>query len=833
MLIRDRTNNANQLQEIYRNLRNGEESTSESDHGSIAGRIVARRAFGKLAFFTLRDDSGIIQYRRYCSSTAIASSSQIAYYVRLGEIEAARKLFEQIPNKNIAAWNSIISGYFQNSQPVEAQRLFDEMPERNTVSWNGLISGYIKNGMLKKAREVFDIMPERNVISWTAMVRGYVEEGMVSEAEALFLRMPEKNVISWTVMLGGLIHGGRIDDARRLFDSMPVKDVVTRTTMIGGLCSRGQLDEAREIFDSMRQRNVVSWTTMISGYAQNGKVDVARKLFEVMPEKNEVTWSAMLMGYTQCGRIEDAWELFKAMPTKPVVACNAMIIGLGENGEVSKARNVFELMREKDDGTWSAMIKIYERKGFELEALSLFRLMHREGVRPHFPSLISILSVCASLATLDHGRQIHAQMLRSKFDDDMYLSSVLITMYMKCGDVVKAKIIFDRFSLKDVVMWNSVITGYAQHGLGDHALQVFREMSSSGVQADDITFVGVLSACSYSGKVKEGKQIFELMKSKNIEPTTEHYACMVDLLGRAGQLNEAMNLINEMPVEADAVVWGSLMGACRNHMNPELAEVAAKKLLQLEPNNAGPYVLLSNIYASKGRWGDVANLRKNMRSRKVSKSPGCSWIEVEKEVHMFTGGESKAHPDHMEIIKLWEKLGGMLREAGYNPDGAFALHDVDEEEKAQSLRHHSEKLAVAFGLLKLPEGVPIRGVELRLERPWRRDTMHDLVKETTGIDFNKHAGLTERFELVICGHEMGNAFSQFTDPLDQRERLEEQVRQHAKKKAGLKLLLSPFSRLGNSGRICRWTKAAACDDMVILWMATLSVSDGRGGNCSS
>ncbi|KAK6163797.1 hypothetical protein DH2020_000661 [Rehmannia glutinosa] len=637
------------------------------------------------------------------------TSSQIAYYVRLGEIETARKLFNQTPHKNIASWNSIISGYFQNSKPNEAQRLFDEMPSRNTVSWNGLISGYIKNGMIKKAREVFDTMPERNVISWTAMVRGYVEEGMISEAEALFWCMPERNVISWTVMLGGLIHEGRIEEARRLYGLMPEKDVVTRTSMIGGLCSKGHLDEAREIFDGMRQRNVVSWTTMISGYAQNGKVDVARKLFEVMPERNEVTWTAMLMGYTQCGRTEDAWELFKAMPTKPVVACNAMIIGLGENGDVSKARKTFDLMREKDDGTWSAMIKIYERKGFELEALHLFCLMQREGVRPHFPSLISILSVCASLATLDHGRQTHAQLLRSKFHDDVYLSSVLITMYMKCGDVVKAKIVFDRFSRKDIVMWNSVITGYAQHGLGDEALQVFREMSSSGIQADEVTFIGVLSACSYSGKVKEGKEIFESMKSKYmIEPTTEHYACMVDLLGRAGELNEAMSLINEMPVEADAIVWGSLMGACRNHMNSDLAEVAAKKLLQLEPKNAGPYVLLSNIYASKGRWENVAKLRKNMRSRNVSKSPGCSWIEVEKEVHMFTGGENKPHPEHLEIVKMWWKLGGMLREAGYNPDGAFALHDVDEEEKAQSLRHHSEKMAVAFGLLKLPEGVPIR-----------------------------------------------------------------------------------------------------------------------------
>lgn len=637
------------------------------------------------------------------------TSSQITYYVRLGEIERARKLFDQTPQKNIASWNSIISGYFQNSQPNEAQCLFDEMPERNTVSWNGLISGYVKNGMVKKAREVFDRMPERNVVSWTAMVRGYVEEGMVPEAEALFWRMPEKNVISWTVMLNGLICEGRIDEARRLYDMMPVKDVVTRTTMIGGLCSKGQLDEAREIFDCMNQRNVVSWTTMISGYVQNGKVDIARKLFEVMPERNEVTWTAMLMGYIQCGRTEDAWELFGAMPTRSVISCNAMINGLGENGDVSKARKVFDLMREKDNGTWDAMIKIYERKGFESEALHLFRVMQSEGVKPHFPSLISILSACASLATLDYGKQIHAQLLRSKLDDDVFLSSTLMTMYMKCGDVVKARLVFDRCSCKDIIMWNSIITGYAQHGLGDEALQVFQEMYTSGIQAQDVTFIGVLSACSYSGKVKEGKEIFDSMKSKyGIEPTTAHYACMVDLLGRAGQLNEAYHLINEMPVEADAIVWGSLLGACRNHMNSDLAVVAAKKLLQLEPKNAGPFVLLSNIYASKGRWDDVAKVRKKMRSRKVNKSPGCSWIEVEKEVHMFTCGESTPHPDHLQIVKMWEKLGGMLREAGYSPDGAFVLHDVDEEEKAHSLRHHSEKFAVVFGLLKLPEGVPIR-----------------------------------------------------------------------------------------------------------------------------
>ncbi|KAG5525499.1 hypothetical protein RHGRI_031971 [Rhododendron griersonianum] len=452
----------------------------------------------------------LIRCRTYCSSVPTSANSQIAWFSRLGQIENARKVFDQMSQKNIVSWNSIIAGYFQNNQHAEARCLFDRMPERNTVSWNGLISGYVKNRMVKEARKVFDTMPERNVVSWTAMVRGYVEEGCISVAESLFWQMPERNVVSWTVMLGGLIRDHRIDEARCLFDMMPVKDVVARTNLMAGYCQEGRMDEARELFDEMPRRNVVSWTTMVSGYVQNQRVDIARKLFEVMPEKNEVTWTAMLMGYTQSGRIVEAAELFDAMPIKSVIACNAMILGFGHNGELFNARKVFEQMREKDDGTWSAMIKVYERKGCELEALDLFALMQRQGIRANFPSLISILSVCASLASLDHGRQVHAQMLRSQFDSDVYVSSALITMYIKCGDLVKAKWVFDRFSPKDIVMWNSIITG------------------------------------------------------------------------------------------------------------------------------------------------------------------------------------------------------GLLREAGYSPDGSFVFHDVDEEEKVRSLGHHSEKLAVAYGLLKVPAPMPIR-----------------------------------------------------------------------------------------------------------------------------
>ncbi|VVB00057.1 unnamed protein product [Arabis nemorensis] len=650
-----------------------------------------------------------ILHRAYCTATTINSSFEISRLSRVGQINEARKFFDSLRFKATGSWNSIVSGYFANGMPREARLLFDQMPERNIVSWNGLVSGYIKNGMIEEARKAFEMMPERNVVSWTAMVKGYVQKGMVAEAESLFWIMPEKNEVSWTVMFGGLIDEGRIDDARRLYDMMPVKDIVASTNMIGGLCKVGRVDEARTIFDQMRDRNVITWTTMITGYGQNNRVDVARKLFEVMPEKTEVSLTSMLLGYTLSGRFEDAEELFEAMPMKPVIACNAMIVGFGEQGEIAKARRIFDQMEDRDNATWRGMIKAYERKGFELEAIDLFAEMQRQGERPSFPSLISILSVCATLASLQYGRQVHAHLVRCQFDVDVYVASVLMTMYVKCGELVKAKLVFDRFPSKDIIMWNSIISGYASHGLGEEALKIFHKMPFSGTMPNKVTIIAILTACSYAGKVEEGLEIFKSMESRFcMTPMVEHYSCTVDMLGRAGQIDEAMELIENMTIKPDATVWGSLLGACRTHSRLDLAEVAAKKLFEIEPENAGPYVLLSSINASQAKWGNVAELRKNMRARNVSKFPGCSWIEVEKKMHMFTRGGIRNHPEQAMILMMLEKTERLLREAGYSPDCSHVLHDVDEEEKADNLRCHSERLAVAYGLLKLPEGVPIR-----------------------------------------------------------------------------------------------------------------------------
>lgn len=521
--------------------------------------------------------------------------------------------------------------------------------------------------------------------------------------------MPERNHVTYTVLLGGFLDAGRVNEARKLFDEMPDKDVVARTAMLSGYCQAGRITEARALFDEMPKRNVVSWTAMISGYAQNGKVILARKLFEVMPDRNEVSWTAMLVGYIQAGHVEDAEDLFNAMPDHPVAACNAMMVGFGQHGMVDAAKAMFERMCARDDGTWSAMIKVYEQNEFLMEALSTFREMLCRGIRPNYTSFISILTVCAALATADYGRELHAAMLRCSFDTDVFAVSALITMYIKCGNLDKAKRVFNMFEPKDVVMWNSMITGYAQHGLGEEALGIFDDLRLARMAPDGITYIGVLTACSYTGKVKEGREIFNSMgMNSSIRLGAAHYSCMVDLLGRAGLVDEALDLINNMPVEPDAIIWGALMGACRMHKNAEIAEVAAKKLLELEPGSAGPYVLLSHIYTSTGRWEDASDMRKFISSRNLNKSPGCSWIEYNKMVHLFTSGDVLSHPEHAIILNMLEELDGLLMESGYSADGSFVLHDVDEEQKAQSLRYHSERQAVAYGLLKVPAGMPIR-----------------------------------------------------------------------------------------------------------------------------
>jgi pentatricopeptide repeat protein len=323
-------------------------------------------------------------------------------------------------------------------------------------------------------------------------------------------------------------------------------------------------------------------------------------------------------------------------------------------------------------------------------------------------TITSVLSACARLSALKHGKEIHHYIIRFWFESHVFVGSALIDMYSKCGSIEVARHLFDKLSERNIVSWNAMIAGYAMHGHGEDALSLFHQMQQADIDPDHITFIALLSACSHAGLIDEGWHYFiSMSREYHITPKVGHYSCMVDLLGRAGRLDEAREFIDKMPFEPNADVWGALLGACRIHSNIELGKFVAERLFELQPENPGFYVVMSNIYAAAGRWEDVEKVRTMMKDRGLKRRPGCSWIEVKDKVHAFNVGD-KSHPQSEEIYAMLDHLGGQMKKFGYVPDKNFVLHDVEDEEKEHILCYHSEKLAIAFGLISTSLGTPIR-----------------------------------------------------------------------------------------------------------------------------
>lgn len=355
------------------------------------------------------------------------------------------------------------------------------------------------------------------------------------------------------------------------------------------------------------------------------------------------------------------------------------------------------------------MIGGYAQLGDANDALELFSNMLKQD-NPIVPNEFTIscaLMACARLGLLRFGRQIHGYVLRNRYESVMlFIANCLIDMYARSGDVDAAHIVFETMCHRNTVSWTSLIAGYGMHGRGEEALQVFEEMRSRGLMPDGVTFVVVLYACSHSGMTGEGIKYFDSMSSEfGVVPGIEHYACMVDLLGRSGRLNEAMKLIESMPMEPSPIVWVALLSASRIHAHVEIGEYAANKLLQLESEGDGSYTLLSNLYANAGRWKDVARIRSLMKHTRIKKRPGCSWVQGKKGTTTFYVGD-RTHPQSQKIYTVLGDLIHRIKALGYVPETSFALHDVEDEEKGDTLYEHSEKLALAFGILTFPPGMP-------------------------------------------------------------------------------------------------------------------------------
>ncbi|XP_076905781.1 pentatricopeptide repeat-containing protein At4g13650-like [Bidens hawaiensis] len=362
----------------------------------------------------------------------------------------------------------------------------------------------------------------------------------------------------------------------------------------------------------------------------------------------------------------------------------------------------------KDNVSWNALVSGFAQSGNYEESLKVFSKMINFGVEVNMFTYGSAVSAAANTTNITQGKQIHGRMIKTGYNLEPEASNVLITLYSKCGRLDDAKSEFLEMNDKNEISWNAMITGYSQHGCGDEAIKLFEEMKRVGFTPNYVTFVGVLTTCSHVRLVDKGLEYFKSMSQDyGLVPRAEHYACVVDILGRAGLLTRALDFIESMPIEPDSMVWRTLFSACTVHKNKEIGEISAKRLLELEPEDSATYVLLSNMYAINGKWDDRNRTRKLMKDRGVKKVPGRSWVEIKNTVHAFYVGD-RLHPRADEIYEYLDVLNKRAAEIGYVQDRYSLLNDLEQEQKDPSSCIHSEKLAITFGLLSLSNKIPLR-----------------------------------------------------------------------------------------------------------------------------
>ncbi|KAJ8758487.1 hypothetical protein K2173_000208 [Erythroxylum novogranatense] len=533
------------------------------------------------------------------------------------------------------------------------------------------------------AHKLFDKIPKTNVSSWNAMLKGHAQNESHRDVVLLFCGMKSMDVMpncfTLPIVLRSCLRIGAWREGEKLhclvikggFGANPF----VGTTLIDFYSCRGELGAAYGAFVQMPEKNVVAWTSIINGYIACRDIKTAEFLFNLAPERDVVLWNIMISGYIEANDMVTARRLFDKMPNKDVMSWNTVLNGYADSGDVEAFERLFEEMPERNIFSWNGLIGGYANNGRFSQVLSTFKRMLVDGdVVPNHATLVSVLSTCARLGALDLGMWVHLYAEGFGYKTNVYVANALVDMYAKCGIIDKAVDVFQRMDEKDLISWNTIINGLAVHGRGADALSFFSQMLNAGENPDGITYIGVLSACSHMGLVQDGFSYFQMMAdSHSIVPQIEHYGCMVDLLARAGLLNQAVDFVMKMPLEADAVIWTSLLGACRVYKNVELAEMALGKLIEFEPKNPANYVMLSNIYGDHGRWKDVAMSKVAMRDTGFRKMPGCSSIEINKNVVEFYSVDER-HSERDHIYGTLGFLTKLLRLPGYVPDSVELVY---------------------------------------------------------------------------------------------------------------------------------------------------------------
>ncbi|KVH98353.1 pentatricopeptide repeat-containing protein At2g22410, mitochondrial-like [Cynara cardunculus var. scolymus] len=556
-----------------------------------------------------------------------------------------------------------------------AHRLFNHFPNPNVYMWNIMIRGYLKLQLHVKGLSLFRLMVRKCVeMDRRSFVFGLKAcEGLLA-GESVHSLVWKVGFECDLVVQNGLVHfygeRGRLDSARKVFDESCVRDVVSWTSLINGYVKQGMSDEALRVFELMEasgvQPNEITMITVFSACSQKGDLELGRSLHDYVKRMN-LNSSLNLMNsildmYVKCCSLVTAQEIFENMRTRDVFSWTSLINGYAKNGELVLAKKLFDEMPERNIVSWNAMIAGYSQNNKPKEAIELFYAMENASLIPIETTLICVLSACAQSGCLDLGQWIYFHYIkRNQIQLTVTLGNAFIDMYAKCGHIDAAAELFNGMQEKDLVSWNSMIVGFASHGQAMKSLNLFEQIIEIGYKPDKITFIGVLSACSHGGLLTQGRTYFKEMENiYGLKPTVEHYACMIDLLGRNGLLDEAYGSIVEMPMEADKAVWGAVLSACRMHGNVELGKLATEKLLILDPNDSGIYVLMESLCAMRQKWDEVKMVRSMMRGKGVKKTPGCSCIKVEGEFHEFLVADN-SHPESETIYKVLGELISLSR----------------------------------------------------------------------------------------------------------------------------------------------------------------------------
>ncbi|KAG9147813.1 hypothetical protein Leryth_003425 [Lithospermum erythrorhizon] len=594
---------------------------------------------------------------------------------------------------------------------------------------NLLIHMYSKLDHLNSAALLLTLTPSttHSVVTYTSLISGAVVNHRSAAAFLHFATMMREGVkpndFTFPCLFKAAAELGEAAAALQLH-SMAVKlgliyDGHVACSVFDVYSKLGGRVYAYKVFDEMPHRNIATWNACISNAVNEGRGwDAMVKYVEFCKEfggsPDSITFCSVLNACADCLEVRFGQQVHGHVVRRGfgfnVIVLNGLIDFYGKCREAGLSERVFEEMCWRNVVSWSSMMSVFEQNGMEESACGMFVRARMEGFEPTDYMVSSVVSACAGLAELELGKAVHGIAVKACVERNVYVGSAFVDMYGKCGSIEDCERAFRETGGRNLITWNALIGGYAYQGHANKALELFKDMISSDheIVPNYVTFVSVLSACSRGGLVNDGMRIFKSMRSKfGIEPISEHYACVVDMLGRAGFVDRAYEFIKRMRIPPTISVWGALVGACRVHGKTHLGKIAAENLFQLDPKDPGNHVLLSNTFAAAGRWDEANLLREEMKDVGIKKNTGYSWISVKNSIHVFQAKDT-SHERYVEIQNMLVNLKRDMKSAGYIPNTNFALHDLEEEEKESEVWHHSEKIALAFGLVALPPGIPIR-----------------------------------------------------------------------------------------------------------------------------